>query len=91
MGKNKRNLSCFRTGSHGGCEALLYEFHERVPLFAKPTSTESAEQPKPHTKRIAATTFDEALEYLRWEDPDFVVDRVRNLGLIVMVSGSPLN
>jgi hypothetical protein len=44
---------------------------------------------KPNTTRIAANTLDEALEYLRRDEPHFVIDSVQNLGLIILVSGSP--
>jgi hypothetical protein len=94
MGKNKKKKQAenrFVTGRHGGCEALLYEFRERLPQVAESVASESANQPKPHTTRIAANTLDEALEYLRWDAPHFVVDSVQNLGLIVLVSGSPLD
>jgi hypothetical protein len=50
-----------------------------------------AAQLMPHTTRIAANTFEEALEYLRWHQPRFAIDSVQNLGLIVLVSGSPLD
>jgi hypothetical protein len=70
---------------------LLYEFRERSPHVAESEDSKSAEQQKPHATRIAANTLDEALEYLRWDEPHFVIDSVQNLGLIVMVSGSPLD
>jgi hypothetical protein len=89
--KKKQGASRFATGRHGGCEALLYEFRERLPHIAESDNPESADLPKPHTTRIAANTFDEALAYLRWDQPRFVIDSVQNLGLIVLVSGSPLD
>jgi hypothetical protein len=93
MGKNKKKQTenSFVIGRHGCCEALLYEFRERLPDVASPGAIESTAPLTPHTARIAANTLDEALEYLRWDEPDFVIDSVQNLGLIVMVSGSPLN
>jgi hypothetical protein len=90
-GKKKKQANRFEIGRHGGCEALLYEFRERLPWIAVPNDPEAADLYKPHTTRIAANTFDEALEYLRWDQPRFVIDSVQNLGLIVMVSGSPLD
>jgi len=93
MGKNKNKQATnrFAIGRHGGCEALLYEFRERVPHMVESDDSKSADKPKPHTTRIAANTLDEALEYLRWDQPHFVIDSMQNLGLIVMVSGSPLD
>lgn len=87
--KKKQAANRFATGRHGGCEASLYEFSEKSPHLAEFDRPESADLHKPHTTRIAANTLDEALEYLRWDRPHFVIDSVQNLGLIVMVSGSP--
>jgi hypothetical protein len=94
MGKDKRNkrvANQFVIGRHGSCEALLYEFCERLPRIAESDAPESTDLHKPNTTRIAANTLDEALEYLRWAEPHFVIDSVQNLGLIILVSGSPLD
>lgn len=90
-GKKKQVDNRFETGTHGGCEALLYEFREKLRASAEPTAPDSVDLNEPHTVRIAANTFDEALEYLRWHEPHFVIDSVQNLGIIAMVSGSPLD
>jgi hypothetical protein len=90
-GKKKQVVSRFETGTHGGCEALLYEFREKLRASAKPTAPESVGLDEAHTVRIAANTLDEALEYLRWHQPHFVIDSVQNQGIIVMASGSPLD
>jgi hypothetical protein len=90
-GKKKQLANRFEIGRHGGCEALLYEFREKLPVIAKPTAPDSCDLDELHTVRIAANTFDEALEYLRWHQPHFVIDSVQNLGIIVMASGSPLD
>jgi hypothetical protein len=90
-GKKKQVVNHFETGRHGGCEALLYEFREKLPVSAKPTAPDSSDLDELHAVRIAANTFDEALEYLRWHQPHFMIDSVQNLGLIVMASGSPLD
>jgi hypothetical protein len=90
MANSKRTQTSnrFEIGSQGGCEALLFEFRERRSV----EPSESVEQPsEAHIARIAAVTFDEALAYLHWNDPDFVIESVQNVGLIVMVSGSPLD
>ena len=94
MGKDKKKkqvINRFEIGRHGGCEALLYEFRGRLPPIAESDDPGSTRLREPHTKRIAANTLDEALEYLRWDQPRFVIDSVQSLGLIVLVSGSPLD
>ena len=92
-GKKKQVANRFETGRHGGCEARLYEFREKLTATAnaKAAAPESCGLDELHIVRIAANTFDEALEYLRWHQPHFVIDSVQNLGLIVMASGSPLD
>lgn len=81
MGKDKGQKKAsnrFEVGTHGGCEASLFEFTEKQPL-------------EPHVVRIVALRLDEALAYLRWQAPDFVIESVKNLGIALMVSGSPVD
>ncbi len=85
MAKNgKKEKAKFRPGTHGGCEALLYEFREGAP-------PDGARTPALHSRvtLIAAETFEEAVAYLRYDHPDFKVQTVTCLGLMIMVSGSP--
>jgi len=89
--KQKGPPNRLNTGSHGGCEALLYEFRDNFLRLMDEEPGASTGLPEPHIVRIAARTFDEALEYLRWREPDFAIDRVRNLGLVLIVSGSPVD
>lgn len=89
--KQKPSPKQFDVGSHGGCEALLFEFRDNLTRFMKESDNDSADVPEPHIVRIAALTFDGALEYLRFHEPDFAIDSVQNLGLILMVSGSPVD
>lgn len=89
--KQKRSLHRFETGGHGGCEALLFEFRDNCVRFMDERQNTSIELFEPHIVRIAARTFDEALEYLRWREPDFAIDSVQNLGIILMVSGSAVD
>jgi hypothetical protein len=94
MGKNKGNCasSPFKVGKLGGCEALLYEFCERFsPANGGSDSEDSSCPPGPHSTRIAATTLDQALFYLLRREPDFAVDSAVCLGLITVVSGSPVD
>ena len=88
--RKRRAPNRFQTGRHGGCEALLYEFRERSPN-ATSDAPEFPSRDEPQTTRIAASTLDEALKYLRWDQPRFVIDSIQNLGLIVMISGSSLD
>ena len=66
--KNKKRHApnLFQTGRHGGCEALLYEFPERSPN-ATSNAPDFANRDEPRTTQIAASTLDEALKYLRWD------------------------
>ena len=88
--KKRRVPNRFQTGRHGGCEALRYKFRERSPN-ATSNAPEFADGDEPQTTRIAASTLDETLKYLRSDQPRFVIDSIRNLGLIIMVSGSSLD
>jgi len=90
MGKNRKKEDRFRRGPHGGCEALLYEFRE-PPLQSDDDDDlpPATGQPLPRTVLIAAETFDETLQYLRFHVQGFNVHTVKCLGVILMVSGSP--
>ncbi len=88
MAKNgKKEKAKFRPGTHGGCEALLYEFREGTPS----DFIDGARMPSIRSRvtLIAAETFEEAVAYLRYDSPDFKVQTVTCLGLMIMVSGSP--
>jgi hypothetical protein len=52
-------------------ETVLYQETE-------PAGRESPRPPEQNAVRIAATTFDEALAYLRWTEPEFKIDSVQN-------------
>jgi hypothetical protein len=87
--KSKDAANRFRIGRHGGCEALLYAFRDRLAMSG---ASEGSSCPLASDAiHIAAVTFDEALAQLRWEHPSFQVDSVTCLGLIEMVSGTPLD
>jgi len=90
--KDKETFSRFEVGSHGGCEACLFEFRESGPYRETETpGRESLRLPERNTVRIAAMTFDQALTYLRWAEPEFKINSVQNLGIIILVSGSPVD
>jgi len=89
--KNRKSHR-FRPGARGGCEALLWEFREgNLQDDAEPNLQTTLRQLPPRVVLIVANTLDEALAYLRLDRPDFEVHTVNCLGLVIMVSGSPLN
>jgi hypothetical protein len=93
MGKNKNKKQAanrFAIGRHGGCEALLYAFRDRQAGLDEDDES-TAYQLGSNAIHIAAVTFEEAFAYLRRERPDLNVDNVVCLGLIEMVSGSPVD
>ena len=73
--------SSFRLGQSGTCEATLFAFFGK----SLPGSPETP------VRRIAATELFEAAVYLHKRHREFRVERVEVLGLIEMVSGSPLD
>lgn len=73
-----RDTNKFRPGKTGACEALLFEFRERG---ADPTAD---------PVKIAASDMFEAVKFLSWDQPEFSPVSAVCLGLITMVSGSPL-
>lgn len=68
----------FITGNSGECEAYLFEFQEQ-----------GSEERRMMT--IAAAKLEDAVSYVRRDSPNFQIKSVQNLGLIVLVSGSPLD
>ena len=79
--RNKQKPAGFRQGRWGACEARLYEFRGHDP------SSSEEEQ----VERLAAENIHEALVYLKRREPDFEVTSVQYVGLITMLSGSPLD
>lgn len=80
MAKQKSSLS-FRLGHSGACEAVLYAF---TAYPEDQTETSKVVQ-------IAASELLEAVTYMRRCHGDFRIQRVEALGIIEMLSGSPLN
>jgi hypothetical protein len=74
----KRSRPSFRPGRSGACEALLFEITGTDPLGER-------------KERIAASTLQEISQYLQSRDPDFHVTTLQNVGLVVLLSGSPLD
>jgi hypothetical protein len=71
----------FRLGTKGACEATLYEFTLRKEGATKETVL----------RRVAATTFREAVQHVTAALNDAEVVAVQVVGIVEMVSGSPLN
>ena len=78
---NHGPVSSFRLGRGGACEATLFAFFGKVPPGAQ----------EPPVHRVAATQLFEAVTYMHQRYREFRVERVEELGLIEMVSGSPLD
>jgi hypothetical protein len=78
----------FRPGPEGTCEAHVYEFsNERSPL----ADGLDPEKDISTTIRIAGSSLLEAVEYMARFEPDFRIVSARNIGLIVVLSGTPYN
>lgn len=79
---NKKRPASFRQGRFGACEARLYEFRGRQ----YPSSSEEEK-----VARFAADSIYEGLMYLKRREPDFEVRSVQCIGLITLLSGTPLD
>jgi hypothetical protein len=73
----------FRPGTSGECEAQLWLF------MGPPGILEDDHVPELHW--VAAESLDAALRYLRKRHDDFRITEVRFLGMIPLLSGSPLD
>ena len=71
----------FHVGSGGACEAHLWAFAG---------STADLED-GPEIHKVAACSLSQAVEYVVEKHPGFVVSRIEALGIIALVSGSPLD
>lgn len=84
--------SNFQVGTGGACEALLWEFREDLVVDS---TSESADVLEAHVSvralLIAANCLEEALSYARFHSPEFNVRGVKCRGLIILVSGSPVD
>ena len=76
-------LPGFRPGRSGLCEGQLWEFsgprHWLEPGEEIPT------------ERVAAGSLDEALKFMRRRYPEFIIVKAVGLGVIAILSGSPLD
>ena len=73
----------FRPGRSGECEAELWTFMGPSGIFN--------DDQMPETHWVAAESLDAALLYLRKRHDDFTITEARFLGMIPLLSGSPLD
>jgi hypothetical protein len=73
----------FRSGTHGECEAQLWSF-----MGARGIPNDDH---VPEMRWVAAESLDAALVYLRKRHDDFMISEARFLGMIPLLSGSPLD
>jgi hypothetical protein len=81
--KRSSTYTRFRPGRSGECEAQLWVF-SGPPLIL-------VEDHVPETQWVAAESLDAALVYLRKRHDDFTIAEARFLGMIPLLSGSPLD
>ena len=73
----------FRPGTAGECEAQLWSF------TGPPGVVQDDHAPEMHW--VAAESLDAALSYMRKRHDDFIIAEARFLGMIPLLSGSPLD
>jgi len=83
--QNKRSSmkTRFRRGRTGACEAQLWNF------MGPPGILKDDHAPEVHW--VAAESLDAAILYLRRRHDDFMIAEARFLGMISLLSGSPLD
>ena len=81
--KRSTTNTVFRPGTSGECEAQLWLF------TGPPGILQDDHVPAMHW--VAAESLDAALLYLRKRHDDFVITEARFLGMIPLLSGSPLD
>ena len=70
----------FRPGRSGVCEAMLFEF--------TPTGEHGSEGT---AVRVAAVTIEEAIAYMRVRHAGFQFGRIEFVGMVRLISGSPVD
>lgn len=81
--KRSSTNTAFRPGTSGECEAQLW-------MFIGPPGI-SQDDYLPEMCWVAAESLDAALLYLRKRHDDFTITEARLLGVIPLLSGSPLD
>jgi hypothetical protein len=80
--KKPANQIRFRPGTTGACEAQLWSF---IGPGILPDDDDS------RVLWVAAESLDAALRYMRLRHDDFVIKEARFVGMIPLLSGSPLD
>lgn len=73
----------FRPGPRGVCEAQLWQ-------FTGPTRFLDDDE-EIQLERVAAASLDQALKFMRRRHSDFIICKAEAIGIIAMLSGSPLD
>ena len=81
--RSAENRNRFRTGSTGECEAQLWSFSSSPGIFNADND--------PEVYWVAAESLETALRYMRRRYEDFNIREARFLGMIPLLSGSPLD
>jgi hypothetical protein len=81
--KRSSTNTAFRPGRSGECEAQFWKFTGPPGILQ--------DDHVPETLWVAAESLDAALVYLRKRHDDFMITEVRFLGMIPLLSGSPLD
>ena len=81
--RSAENKNRFRPGSTGECEAQLWRFASPSGVF------NDGNDPEMHW--VAAESLEAALRYMRRRYEDFNIRAARFLGMIPVLSGSPLD
>ena len=81
--KKSAKKTRFRPGSTGACEAQLWNFTNSPGILSGDHA--------PQAYWVAAESLDAALHYMRQRHDDFTITEARFLGMIPLLSGSPLD
>ena len=81
--KTSTNNAGFRPGSTGVCEAQLWTFVGSPGILSDDNA--------PSVHWVAAESLDAALRYIRRRHDDFTIAEARLIGVIPLLSGSPLD
>ena len=73
----------FRPGATGACEAQLWRFTGNEPILN--------DDNVPRVQWVAAESLEAALRYMRQRFDDFAIGEARLVGVIPLLSGSPLD
>jgi hypothetical protein len=81
--KRSAKKTRFRPGSTGVCEAQLWTFAGPAKGFS--------DDHAPEVYWVAAESLDAALHYLRQRYDDLQITEARSVGMVALLSGSPLD